>query len=181
MVPDFLGFEAPKEDLDFLRELAGGLEEVVEVGSLVGISALALSGAAKKVHCIDTWAGSPEGDPVGSVYHTHGPRGVFETFCRNMGDRLFSTVFPHIGTSELYASIWPRSVDLVFLDGAHDYASVCKDIEMWSRHIKPGGVLCGHDYLTRWSDGREVFPGLRRAVDERGKDGVRGTVWYKQL
>jgi hypothetical protein len=42
-----------------------------------------------------------------------------------------------------------NSIDLVYLDGAHDYESVKEDIAMWFPKIKEGGVLCGHDYTER--------------------------------
>ena len=38
-----------------------------------------------------------------------------------------------------------ESVDLVFIDGAHDTDSVIRDIEVWLPKVKKGGVLCGDD------------------------------------
>jgi len=51
-----------------------------------------------------------------------------------------------------------RSLDFVFIDAAHDYASVKKDISAWIKKIKVGGIICGHDY--------DLFPGVTKAVDE---------------
>jgi hypothetical protein len=39
-----------------------------------------------------------------------------------------------------------KSVDFVFIDGSHDFDSVCNDIEAWLPKIKAGGILAGHDY-----------------------------------
>jgi predicted O-methyltransferase YrrM len=39
-----------------------------------------------------------------------------------------------------------ESVDFVFIDGAHDFASVTLDIMNARRILKPGGVLSGHDF-----------------------------------
>jgi precorrin-6B methylase 2 len=56
---------------------------------------------------------------------------------------------------------WDRGlVDLVFIDGDHTYSQVQKDIRLWLPHIKPGGILCGHDY------GFENWPGVKQAFDE---------------
>lgn len=56
---------------------------------------------------------------------------------------------------------WNRGpVDLVFIDGDHHYEQVQKDIRLWLPHIKPGGILCGHDY------GFEKWPGVKQAFDE---------------
>ena len=37
-------------------------------------------------------------------------------------------------------------LDLVFVDGAHDYAGVSADLEAWVPHLKEGGLLVLHDY-----------------------------------
>jgi SAM-dependent methyltransferase len=39
-----------------------------------------------------------------------------------------------------------RSVDFVFIDGAHDYESVRKDSQNALRIVRPGGVILWHDY-----------------------------------
>lgn len=67
-------------------------------------------------------------------------------------------------------------VDLVFLDGSHDYADVAWECEHYSKIIRPGGVLSGHDY--------NIFEGVNTAVDEfaisAGKqiNVLPGNVWY---
>ncbi len=48
--------------------------------------------------------------------------------------------------------------DVIFIDAAHDYESVNQDIQLWLPKVKPGGLLCGHDYSRDW-------PGVIRAVN----------------
>jgi len=48
--------------------------------------------------------------------------------------------------------------DFVFIDAAHDYASVKADILAWLPKIKKGGYIMGHDY--------GMFDGVKKAVDE---------------
>jgi hypothetical protein len=43
-------------------------------------------------------------------------------------------------------AIHPESVDFVYLDGAHDYANVARELEPYYRMLRPGGMLAGHDY-----------------------------------
>ncbi len=43
-------------------------------------------------------------------------------------------------------AIAPESVDFIYLDGAHDYANVARELEPYYRMLRPGGMLAGHDY-----------------------------------
>ena len=64
--------------------------------------------------------------------------------------------------------------DLVFIDAAHDYESVRADILAWRPLVRPGGILCGHDY--NWD-------GVRRAVGElvpAHKTGG-GVCWWTEI
>jgi Methyltransferase domain len=52
-------------------------------------------------------------------------------------------------------------LDLLHLDGAHDYNSVRCDLGAWWPLISPGGILIGDDYYRNGA-----WPGVRRAFDE---------------
>lgn len=56
------------------------------------------------------------------------------------------------------------SLDFVYLDARHDYASVKEDISLWFPKVRPGGVLAGHDYLEGKIGGTTF--GVKPAVDE---------------
>ncbi|CAE8639590.1 unnamed protein product [Polarella glacialis] len=51
----------------------------------------------------------------------------------------------------------PGSLDLVFIDGAHDFDSALADLRAWWPKLRPGGVMAGHDFSMS-------FPGVMRAV-----------------
>lgn len=40
-----------------------------------------------------------------------------------------------------------ESLDFVFIDGNHDYEHVVEDIAAWSKKVRRGGVIYGHDYV----------------------------------
>lgn len=71
------------------------------------------------------------------------------------------------------------SYDLVFLDGSHDYDDVAWECEHYSRIVRPGGVLSGHDY--------NIFEGVNKAVDEfaarigQPVQQLHGNIWYFNL
>lgn len=59
----------------------------------------------------------------------------------------------------------PRSIDFIYIDGAHDYASVRRDIAAWWHILTPEGILAGHD----WTD-QPVHAGVKKAVIELAQD-----------
>jgi hypothetical protein len=62
------------------------------------------------------------------------------------------------------AEIPVRSLDFVYIDAAHEYESVAADLAAWLDRVRPGGLLCGHDYYDGFRYGH--LYGVRRAVDE---------------
>ena len=39
-----------------------------------------------------------------------------------------------------------NSVDFVYIDGNHNFINVANDISEWSKKVKPGGIIMGHDF-----------------------------------
>ncbi len=39
-----------------------------------------------------------------------------------------------------------ESLDFVYIDGNHEFIHVAEDIHYWSKKVKPGGIISGHDY-----------------------------------
>lgn len=76
------------------------------------------------------------------------------------------------------AEVEDHSLDFVFIDADHRFDAVVRDIHLWSKKVKVGGTLCGHDY------NKEVWPGVVKAVDNYFGDRVAihpFTVWSVQL
>ena len=40
------------------------------------------------------------------------------------------------------------SLDFVYIDANHNYAFVTDDMSMWSRKVRSGGIVSGHDYYN---------------------------------
>ncbi len=56
-----------------------------------------------------------------------------------------------------------KSLDFVFIDAAHDYDSAKEDIREWSKKVRRGGIISGHDY----NNGLRGQPrGVKGAVNE---------------
>jgi hypothetical protein len=56
------------------------------------------------------------------------------------------------------------TLDFVYLDARHDYASLMEDLRAWSPKVRAGGVIAGHDYIDGELEAG-VF-GVRSAVNE---------------
>lgn len=57
-------------------------------------------------------------------------------------------------------NVSPQSQHFVFIDGDHTYEGVRQDIERYWPKLRPGGLMCGHD----WGH-RRFGPDIARAVE----------------
>ena len=60
------------------------------------------------------------------------------------------------------APLIPNELDLVFIDGNHEYVEVKQDILSWLPKVRSGGLVAGHDY----DPNIPMFSGVKDAVDE---------------
>lgn len=67
--------------------------------------------------------------------------------------------------SDLAANLFEdNSCKAIFLDAAHDYESVAKDLEAWWPKIKNGGILSGHDFYGK-ENGFSEENGVAKALN----------------
>jgi hypothetical protein len=127
----------------------------VEVGTWKGCSAAYMaveiinSKKQIKFDCVDTWSGSEETIDPQSVHYEPlllEKDGLYNLFINNI-EPVKHVIKPvrkaSLEALDLYEN---GSLDCVFIDAAHDYENVCKDIQGWLPKIKPGGILSGHDW-----------------------------------
>lgn len=50
-----------------------------------------------------------------------------------------------------------ESLDFVYIDGHHHFKFVTEDIFEWSKKVKKGGVISGHDYANKDKDPKDPF------------------------
>jgi methyltransferase family protein len=121
----------------------------VEIGSYKGKSAAFLAveilnrGLPTTIHCVDSWA-CPNGE-VGE-----GPR-IRDEFHRHlapvatlMGPRFVVHQADSLVAATEFAD---ASVDVVWVDGDHEYEAAKADILAWWPKIKPGGFMGGDDFM----------------------------------
>ena len=59
---------------------------------------------------------------------------------------------------EALADFEDESLDFVYIDGNHSFKTVAEDICEWSRKVRKGGVVSGHDYTSIPIYGAQVKP-----------------------
>lgn len=124
----------------------------VEIGTWKGMSAAYMaveiinSGKNIKFDCVDTWDFVPSQTEIPEDQFEN----LYETFLNNI-EPVKHQIKPVKALSwdgaDHYAD---ESLDFIFIDAAHDYESVKKDINAWFPKLKNGGVIAGHDYT--WCD-----------------------------
>lgn len=57
-----------------------------------------------------------------------------------------------------------ESLDFVFIDANHDYKHALEDIRKWSKKVRKGGIVSGHDYIT--AERKDISYGVKKAVDK---------------
>jgi len=126
----------------------------VEIGSWYGKSSVMIAGGIRDggggiLYAIDPF----EGSDGYSVLRTGQRRATnfLDSFLQNINHAgLAELVRPIRGYSYEVAENWSTPIDLLFIDGDHEYEAVKRDFEDWSPHLKDGGIIMFHDTNGNW-------------------------------
>jgi predicted O-methyltransferase YrrM len=160
------GFMPPDEGLA-LHDAAAGLTvggPLLEIGAYCGKSAIYLGAAAQQrgtvLFSVDHHRGSEENQP-GWEWHEPdlvdpdvGKMDSLPRFRRAIHDAdLEGTVIAVVADSATLAAHWTTPLALLFIDGGHGHEPAHRDYELWTAHVRPGGLLCIHDVFPDPADG----------------------------
>jgi hypothetical protein len=106
--------------------------------------------------CIDPWGPLPEG-PGTEVYNKYDHSAHFRDFCKRVEPYKGRLVVLRMVSEEAAPYIMDNSLDFVFIDADHSYEMVKQDILIWTKKLRAGGMLSGHDFH---------FPSVAKAVNE---------------
>jgi hypothetical protein len=140
----------------------------VEIGSWKGRSTsfmgVEIANSKKDITfwAIDTWQGSPDEVALINDPDVISNR-LYEVFCENiLPVRQF--IKPIISDSADAAErFYNDSIDFLYLDAAHDYDGVFRDLTAWWPKLKCGGTIAGDDWC--WSSRPGADFTVRRAVE----------------
>ena len=83
---------------------------------------------------------------------------TLERFLRNVDEAGLADVVLVI-RKRSFEVAWSRPISLLFIDGLHDYESVCRDFTHFEAWIAPCGYVAFHDY-------DRAYPGVVAFVDQ---------------
>ena len=170
-------------ELQALEKIARDVPEkgiVVELGSLYGRSSFTWGTTVRpsvSVYCIDPWErdrwiielvekSTPDCPPFSHEQFRRFTRGI-------------PTITPIIGRSPQDVRSWSRKVDVYFDDSLHHNPGFRQNLYFWLRHMKPGGIMCGHDYSAKWPD---VCDEVDHLASRLGTEvHVEETLWWMTL
>lgn len=134
------GWETGDEQ-DYLHELALNAPDdavIVEIGGEFGMSASIFSKGKPTAHVysIDIRFDTE----VGEIHKANlAEAGVGENVKRIPGDSQLTK------TVNAFKKLEKGGIDVLFIDGAHDYQGALNDLNLWSPLVKVGGTLVLHD------------------------------------
>jgi len=154
-------------DLLWLYEKAQEMDSIAEIGCWKGLSTeYLLVGCKGTVYAIDHFEGTPndlEQKPLTDK------EDIYSIFKKNVGHYVNLKILKMNSCS---ASVKIPEVDMVFIDGNHDYEYVKNDIEMYLTKTKK--LICGHDIK---------HPPVEKAVKEvfGSYKTNGGDIWYREI
>jgi hypothetical protein len=170
--PTTLAFVSERAELPFLLNHRLLLGCGVEVGVKEGEFSETILRHWRGHHLIsvDPWR---EDAPEHYADPANVPQAQHETFYQTAVRRLapFGARSSIWRTTSLEAAqrIPRASLDFVYIDARHDYASVLEDLEAWFDRVRPGGIIAGHDYVDGMMLHQDGTPAgevrVRSAVD----------------
>jgi predicted O-methyltransferase YrrM len=143
------------EESYLLERLAKSAQIIVEIGTYHGRSTYVLATGAKQGGGHVTTIDAYKPYEVGEMKVTAAIPKAVKAMLKRLD--LADVVTTVIDDGVKVAKTWDTPVDLLFIDGSHEYKDVKTDFKAWSKHVD--GLIAFHDYTDHW-------PGVQKFIDE---------------
>lgn len=174
-------------------------EQGFKVGAEIGVEqgayseVLLQSNPGLHLHCIDPWLAYPN-------YREHVSQEKLDGFFASTQLRLqsFNVTYLRATSMDAVRQFSPNSLDFVYIDANHTAPYVLEDLTEWSKIVRPGGIISGHDYrkhkpgryqcavvevVDKFTLDHNIDPwfvlGSKRKVNGEKRDTSRSYFWYK--
>ncbi len=159
-------FDSPSVNKTVIAKLITSIAKpnmlAMEVGVFQGQTTAVIAETVKqfngKIYVVDWWKaqakGVPESYPGGKWENVCTPELInerFNDFLNNIQELNFKEIIEiyNMPSDEAAEKIKDNKFDFIFIDAAHDYSQVKKDIFNFFPKLKIGGIFCGHDCEKR--------------------------------
>jgi predicted O-methyltransferase YrrM len=118
-----------------------GLKVGAEIGVAQGDHAKTLceQNPGVKLYCVDIWDSYP-----GYYVYANKIKRYFEEAKAKLAS--YNVVIVKKFSMDAVRDFPDESLDFVYIDGAHDFKNVADDICEWTKKVRIGGIVFGHDY-----------------------------------
>lgn len=144
--------------------------------------------------CVDAWQAY-------RGYRDHVDQAKLEAFYEETRDRLAPFAGATIARAfslDAVRTVPDGSLDFVYIDGNHSLQHCINDLAEWSKKVRPGGIIAGHDFVryklpnqiqvvqavTAWTDANEIQPwfvlGRQAKVPGEIRDTARSFLWVHE-
>lgn len=96
-----------------------------------------------KLTCVDAW--EQYGDYQPSFLRKNKGDSVYEDVKKALS--LYNATIIRKYSMDAVKDIPDESLDFVYIDANHEFQSATNDIAEWSKKVKKGGIISGHDYI----------------------------------
>lgn len=144
-----------EEAARFMISFADRLREhsiIVEIGSYLGRSTIVLGKVAQQ-NGASVYAIDPHNGELNLHLKVQPTRKMFLANISHAGlDEVVTQIFDYS-----YNVQWDQPIDLLFIDGLHDYENVARDFHHFEQYVKPEGHTLFHDYYDTGGNGVSDF------------------------
>ena len=134
--------DASRDDLpELFKEM--GFTKGVEIGSYFGTYTKTIAQSGLQIYAVDPWR-------IMEDYKN--PRGQsrldfqYEATVKTL-EPYPNAIVVRKTSMEALEDFPDESIDFVYIDGNHHFPFVAEDLFWWTKKVKKGGIVCGHDYI----------------------------------
>ena len=129
---------------EFFKEL--GFKVGIEIGTFMGTYSEIFAKSGLKIYTVDPWLAYPDYPH----YSTPLAQRRLDSQCKKATALLapyLNCVVIRKTSMEAAKDFENRSLDFVYIDGNHAFKYVAEDLCDWSKKVRKGGIISGHDYI----------------------------------